>query len=232
MPIPGGPKSSVTEPPTTPPPRTRSSSLTPVGSGRVPSGRDVDQGGGDGPVAAAPDVPTRCAPRRTRTCSTRRSSGTARPSAARWPRTPAAEEARRSGRGDVGAGTMPARYGAGVTNRAPRHRRPDVGRHGCQARCDGRTDHRRSGPAGRAGSGDEDLHGRLLAGLPCLHEVDRRQRRAPVGAVGLGARGGLERPARAASGSRLAARLGRPATPTSRCSPRSTPAWRGRRTWT
>ena len=33
LPIPGGPKSNVTEPATTPPPMTRSSSLTPVGSG-------------------------------------------------------------------------------------------------------------------------------------------------------------------------------------------------------
>ena len=37
LPIPGGPKSKVTEPATTPPPMTRSSSLTPVGSGCVPS---------------------------------------------------------------------------------------------------------------------------------------------------------------------------------------------------
>ncbi len=33
LPMPGGPKRSVTDPPTTPPPRTRSSSLTPVGKG-------------------------------------------------------------------------------------------------------------------------------------------------------------------------------------------------------
>ena len=37
LPIPGGPKSSVTEPATTPPPMTRSSSLTPVARGWVPS---------------------------------------------------------------------------------------------------------------------------------------------------------------------------------------------------
>ncbi len=37
LPMPGGPKSSVTEPATTPPPRTRSSSPTPVGRGRAPS---------------------------------------------------------------------------------------------------------------------------------------------------------------------------------------------------
>ena len=37
LPMPGGPNRSVTEPPTTPPPITRSSSLTPVGSGRAPS---------------------------------------------------------------------------------------------------------------------------------------------------------------------------------------------------
>ena len=35
--MPGGPNKRVTEPPTTPPPMTRSSSLTPVGSGRAPS---------------------------------------------------------------------------------------------------------------------------------------------------------------------------------------------------
>ena len=37
LPMPGGPNSSVTEPATTPPPMTRSSSLTPVGSGWMPS---------------------------------------------------------------------------------------------------------------------------------------------------------------------------------------------------
>jgi hypothetical protein len=37
LPIPGGPNKRVTEPPTTPPAMTRSSSLTPVGSGCAPS---------------------------------------------------------------------------------------------------------------------------------------------------------------------------------------------------
>ena len=46
LPMPGGPNSRVTEPATTPPPRTRSSSPTPVASGACALRRDVGQGHG------------------------------------------------------------------------------------------------------------------------------------------------------------------------------------------
>ena len=51
LPMPGGPNSRVTEPPTTPPPMTRSSSLTPVGIGRAAVGRDFGEGDGAVPRA-------------------------------------------------------------------------------------------------------------------------------------------------------------------------------------
>ncbi len=54
FPIPGGPKTSVTEPATTPPPMTRSSSLTPVGSGWVASVGTSDRARAGDP-SARPD---------------------------------------------------------------------------------------------------------------------------------------------------------------------------------
>ena len=53
LPMPGGPNSSVTEPATTPPPMTRSTSLTPVGSGRVPSVDTSTSASAGGPSALA-----------------------------------------------------------------------------------------------------------------------------------------------------------------------------------
>ena len=59
LPMPGGPNSSVTEPPTTPPPMTRSSSLTPVRQRARPVGRDVAQRDG-GRALRLPARPGRC----------------------------------------------------------------------------------------------------------------------------------------------------------------------------
>ena len=61
LPIPGGPNSSVTEPATTPPPMTRSSSLTPVARGWVPS-VETSASGSAGTVSTGPaffDPPAR-----------------------------------------------------------------------------------------------------------------------------------------------------------------------------
>ncbi len=56
LPMPGGPKTSVTEPATTPPPSTRSSSPTPVGSGFAPSVDTAHSAtGGARGTAPAPD---------------------------------------------------------------------------------------------------------------------------------------------------------------------------------
>ena len=51
LPMPGGPNSSVTEPATTPPPMTRSSSLTPVGSGCMASVETSASGSAGAPSA-------------------------------------------------------------------------------------------------------------------------------------------------------------------------------------
>ena len=59
LPMPGGPNRSVTEPPTTPPPMTRSSSLTPVGSGRAPS-VETSRSATAGAVSAIIVLPGRC----------------------------------------------------------------------------------------------------------------------------------------------------------------------------
>ena len=56
LPIPGGPNRSVTEPATTPPPMTRSSSLTPVGSGWMAS-IDTSASGRAGGPSAGPALP-------------------------------------------------------------------------------------------------------------------------------------------------------------------------------
>ena len=55
--MPGGPNSRVTEPPTTPPPMTRSSSLTPVGMGHAPVVETSARG--TAPARNAPATPTR-----------------------------------------------------------------------------------------------------------------------------------------------------------------------------
>ncbi len=52
--MPGGPNNKVTEPATTPPPRTRSSSLTPVGSGRAPTVEMSASATAEAPAATAP----------------------------------------------------------------------------------------------------------------------------------------------------------------------------------
>ena len=60
--MPGGPKTSVTDPPTTPPPRTRSSSLTPVDRGRAASldtSRSATADVTTAPAAPAPGRVTR-----------------------------------------------------------------------------------------------------------------------------------------------------------------------------
>ena len=51
LPMPGGPNSSVTEPATTPPPMTRSSSLTPVGNGWMASVETSASANAGGPSA-------------------------------------------------------------------------------------------------------------------------------------------------------------------------------------
>ena len=59
LPMPGGPNSSVTEPATTPPPMTRSSSLTPVGSGWMAS-VDTSASGSAGGPSAGPALEPPC----------------------------------------------------------------------------------------------------------------------------------------------------------------------------
>ena len=59
LPMPGGPKSSVTEPATTPPPMTRSSSLTPVASGCMASVETSASANAGGPSAGADRAPAR-----------------------------------------------------------------------------------------------------------------------------------------------------------------------------
>ena len=54
LPMPGGPNNKVTEPATTPPPRTRSSSLTPVGSGCAPAVEMSASATAEAPAATAP----------------------------------------------------------------------------------------------------------------------------------------------------------------------------------
>ena len=61
LPMPGGPNSNVTEPATTPPPMTRSSSLTPVGNGWMASVETSASASAGGPSAAPFSRP----PRRT-----------------------------------------------------------------------------------------------------------------------------------------------------------------------
>ena len=85
LPMPGGPKSNVTEPATTPPPMTRSSSLTPVGSGCMASVETSARASAGGPSAVCADrAPTGAiVPAPVPTCSTRRRRDSARPSATR-----------------------------------------------------------------------------------------------------------------------------------------------------
>ncbi len=60
LPMPGGPNSSVTEPATTPPPMTRSSSLTPVASGCMASVETSASANAGGPsVCRAGALPVR-----------------------------------------------------------------------------------------------------------------------------------------------------------------------------
>ncbi len=63
--MPGGPNSKVTEPPTTPPPMTRSSSLTPVGMGRAAVAETPASETAPSP-RSAPTTPAR---RETRPCA-------------------------------------------------------------------------------------------------------------------------------------------------------------------
>ena len=98
LPMPGGPNSSVTEPATTPPPMTRSTSLTPVGSGRVPS-VDTSTRASAGAPSALPDLDPA---RRTGpggACSTRRRRGSAPPPGATLPRRTHRDTQPRHGRG-------------------------------------------------------------------------------------------------------------------------------------
>ena len=97
LPMPGGPNSSVTEPATTPPPMTRSSSLTPVASGCMASVETSASASAGGPSAGA-DGRRHGAPAPDRACSTRRRRGSVPPSATRSPRRTRREMRLRRGR--------------------------------------------------------------------------------------------------------------------------------------
>ncbi len=154
LPMPGGPNNKVTEPPTTPPAKTRSTSLTPVGNGCAPSVGTARKGTARAVLAVAVGVEAGTGPKvfhspqdgqrptqRGKVVSQAAHTYTA--ARARW------------------VEVMWARYGWVVT--ATR----------CHARCvqtPSALD--RAAWAGRGG--DTEFHDELLGSLACLHETEGR----------------------------------------------------------